>query len=222
MFGTCVNADDFTIRNDIYFGDSIEIVQEKEVLGFNEEDIADKNDIVNLTTKYGTIAGIDNSNIVYSFENDELTDIVYGIGIAKDNLDENILESDYNTIFDGLVRKYGDPLYNNRKYGELYSNLKEGEYPIVTYAYNYASFVNNYSTITDINYMLDYNEWVVKYDDYNVKIDLTGALCEYDAKMHLSGVYVGYKYFTDEDLENAIQEIEEYEKDIYSNVDDDL
>ena len=57
---TCF-AETFSIRNGIVYGDTIMDVESKEALGIDERTST------TLTTKTGTIASIDNSFIVYSF-----------------------------------------------------------------------------------------------------------------------------------------------------------
>lgn len=194
MFSTYVNADDFSIRNDIHFGDSIETVKEKEVLGFcYESPTSDEDGLMGLMSNIGTIAGIDDSQVTYYFYDNELCEIDYGLDTTERNL--NTLKSNYNDIYDGLIRKYGKPLYNDSK--------KEGKHEILT---NVSTYVNSW---LGISYSaLDYNEWVKEYDNYNIKIDLSCTYKPTDNGIESACIYVGYKYFTDE----TIQEIQEKDK----------
>lgn len=92
---------DFVYRNGICFGDSQKEVIEKEEDGFV---IYDSETILSPTM---TLSGIRGSSLNYYFSKGKLYQIfiAYRIGNDQDNLS---LVSVYNTIEDGLIKKYGE------------------------------------------------------------------------------------------------------------------
>ena len=121
-------AEDFVLRNGIVFGDSMEDVQSKESFAIetiedgsdeesNEEEDGEEVKLpYSITTENGTLAGIDDSYIVYKFDADKRlrnVDYYFRSSSLKDSID-----NDYNNVNAGLIRKYGKPLgYSN---GDIY------------------------------------------------------------------------------------------------------
>ena len=203
---SCANTEEFSLRNDIHFGDSVETVKEKETMDI------DYVSEYTVRSEYGTIAGIDDSYVKYSFDDDKLFEIFYVLGIT---LDKNNLEDNYNTIYDSLVKKYGKPLYSNSENGQYI--IQTSVFDTVEYALHV--YPNESNTF---NHLLDYKEWVIKCNGYNVKIDLSGQYYGKDDEICGIGLSVGYKMFTNEDLEIATKEKEEQEKEEQELVDNDL
>ena len=216
MFSTCVNADDFTIRNGIEFGDSIESVKEKEVLGYVDYiPEPDENNETYLYSIVGNVAGIDDSQIIYYFSNDKLYELDYFLGSGANDTDLEHLKSNYETIYEGLVKKYGEPLDNingdtvhvitTRAINNMLNSLLWPE-----------SHKNGFGNI------YKYNEWIIHFENYNVKIDLTSSYYGRDNEIVTCNLVVGYKYFTNEELEDIVKENEEQKQAKQKKLDDDL
>lgn len=204
FFSSVASAEEFSLRNGIVFGDTLEIVKQKETLTI-QSGSEEKTDKVWFD---GAIAGMDGSvRFDFDEETGKLTDMLYDFDSKED---KNFVDNDYSTLEKSLKRKYGDPLGNTG--GSLY---------IIT-----GTAIENAATIIGLwKYMLDgdgdfrdYDEWIVEADGYKVKIDLISYYYrtkEYDYSYKNA---VSYHYFTDEDYQNAIQE----KKDENAIVDNDL
>jgi len=187
-------ADSFTLRNDIKFGDSYETVKNKETLPFGEDDDSVLDDGTRqVFTEEGTVAGIDDCTIMFRFSpDDRLNEMKYSYSFIKS---KDTIEYDYKTIYDGLKRKYGDPLnYRNGNVSLITTNAIDGAIGLVA-LFNAMDIAADY---------LDYNEWIVELEDgNNVKIDIisfyTGGISDRSYNLN-----VGYKLFTDKDMEQAI------------------
>ena len=96
-----VYADDFTLRNDIHFGDSIETVKEKETFTIKEDNVEeDEND-------NSDIADMPYADIIYTFKDDKLIDMKYDFTSASFYLDVNETIKRLDTIYSMLNKKYG-------------------------------------------------------------------------------------------------------------------
>ena len=180
----------FTLRNGVQFGDTTDQVRAKETL-----EIASSSD-TSLTTTAGTVAGIDGIKIFYYFdENGKLTEIQWELPSSTYS---EISDNNYNKLYNALKQKYGSPLgYSNGDCfiitGKALNN--------VTMSYSFYKMVGWYGVLRD------YDEWDFKFgDDDHVKIEIGQSACGETYQKAQYYIYVGYKYFTDADLQNAIEE----------------
>ena len=204
--GCAVSADEaeFQLRNGIHFGDSLYEVKRKETLPM-EDGSEDKTN--NIWFK-GTIAGM-SGEVRYDFDENtgKLTDMLYAFSSTTDR-DE--VDSWYETLKKGLIRKYGDPLNNTG--GSLH--LITGE----AYSHGF-TLINLYEQLLDYTGSYrDYDEWIVDSGNDHVKIDL---FCYYIRDKSYEYTYhidLSYHYYTDQDYTDAL--LEKLLKN--SQVDDDL
>lgn len=206
---TLACAEEFTLRNGIAFGDTMDEVLAKETFPFDEdfEDLDDDGSDLpySIRTDRETIAGISYSAITYKFDkNKTLREVYYDFGFSSESEDTN--DVDYDNINSGLIRKYGTPLNHP---GELYVIIG-------------AAFEKAISAIVVLGKkgdIIDYDEWIVDTDDYHVKIDQVKFywIDRYDNKWKY-GHRVSYKYFTDEDIQNALNEKQEQQNLVDSDI----
>jgi len=205
---TIAYAEEFSLRNGITFGDTIEEVLAKETFsiesvddGSDEDSVEDKETDdeselpYSITTAHDTLAGIPDSHIVYRFDqNKTLKEVKYYF--RSSSLKETI-DNDYNNINSGFIRKYGSPLgYSN---GDCYIFTGGAMYETVYITYLVQS-LDGYGDLRD------YDEWDVNTGDYHVKIEhIEYYLGSSYSDLNYSHV-VSYTYFTDEDLQNAKNE----------------
>lgn len=197
-------AEEFTLRNGIHFGDTMEEVLAKETVGIShiedgsestedsdKESEDDDPPTYSIRTENTTLAGIDDSHITYYFDAEKtLREVVYYFGDTKlaDSSDSN-----YESVNGGLKRKYGAPLGNSN--GSCYIVTGEAIEHAVTITY----ILSTYGGVGDIR---DYDEWVIDNGDYSVKIDHV-QFYQGSSYSNMSYSHVlGYKYFTDADVED--------------------
>ena len=179
----------FTLRSGIEFGDTLDDIVAKETTLTRSEENDD--------TFVGTIAGYDDAECSFSFDDDgKLVSMEYRFDDSFTTRDSGDLM--YETLYDSLKRKYDDPLgYSNGSCymitGPAISNMAITVYLLGAQDGFKADYI-------------DYDEWVVDAGDYNVKIELTYYyLCnsDYKYKYHLE---LSYLKFTDEEYDEAINE----------------
>ena len=174
------DEDRFALRGGIMFGDSSQTVQEKEVFSL------DRTSSSTLAGK-GNIAGYDNSYVSYWFDDsNKLTEIVY---MFEDTKDQDASRERYETVYAGLVKKYGESL-----------DVADGEfYPLTTSAfdfYNDAAVIVSYTgRIAELE---RYDEWLVPDGDGSVKIDLVST-CYGSADSLNYILHLAYKHFETDD-----------------------
>lgn len=189
------SAENFVLRNDITFGDSIDDVQRKETIPLEKiDDTFDDGDEdqdypYTISTKKDTVAGIGGSYITYKFDKEnKLREVQY---FFSEYTNRKFIDSDFEKVNQGLIRKYGKPLG--------FSNWTT--YIITGGALKGADLVYTLMQLVDgIGDMVDYDEWVVFYDGYNVKIE---QVCFYWGTSYSDIHYVhslSYTFFTDEQL----------------------
>lgn len=201
-------ADSFSLRNGIMFGDSYETVKSKETMPFNEADdsVLDSG-IRQVFTGKGKVAGLDDGQIMFRFTPDnKLYEMKYDYTFISS---KETIEYDYETIYNGLVRKYGEPL-----------NYSDGNISLITTiaidgALGVVGMFNSINAAADY---IDYDEWIVELGDgNNIKIEIisyyTGSI---DNRKY--SLNVGYKMFTDEEMEQAISD----KKASTASIDDEL
>lgn len=188
-------AEGFSLRNGISFGDTFDEVKSKETLAFEkidaefEDDDEEKEYPYTLRTVEGTIAGIDDSYITYKFNrNKKLCEVQY---FFQGYTNKDLIDSDYEKINQGLIRKYGNPLgFSNGKSFIITGGAIEG----AVLGYTIMQLIGG------VGDMRDYDEWVLYCNEYNVKIE---QACYYWGQSYSDIHYshtVSYTYFTDEDL----------------------
>ena len=190
----CINvaiAEEFQLRNGIHFGDDLEIVKSKETLTIEDS----SKDKTNNIWFDGKIAGMQGS-VRYDFD-EETGKLIEMLYIFDETTSKESVDSDYTTLYQSLIRKYGNPLGNTG--GSIHT--------ITGTVFTYWATVKWLTELLDgKNDYRDYDEWIVNCDGYNVKIDL---LSWYDRDSNYKYKYrngLSYHYYTDEDFLNKIQE----------------
>ena len=195
-------AENFSLRNGITCSDTMSSVEEKESLS-----IAEKTENT-LKTVEGTIASIDKSYIVYTFSSDKTLEDVYmdfGVHIGKP---EQAISA-YSTVYEALSSKYGKP-----------STIEGGSWYVI-YGSAVERYASNVSFLKGLGLtpsLQDCAQWILRYDDINVKIDLIRyAPNGVSSKSVSSDVIVSYHFFTDEEEQNALNVLKDQKQ---SNQDD--
>lgn len=179
---------EFPLRSDIHFGDTMEDILSKEKTLVRE---SDESNIF-----LGTIAGYENSTCSFFFDDDNrLTGMNYSFD--RDNCSDRDSTNDvYKTLYQGLCRKYGDPIGNTGGTVELITGPAFDRMALIVYGLGAMDGCS-------ADYM-DYDEWVVDTDTYHVKIDMTSYYLRNSSADTLYLVDVSYQKYTDEDFENAL------------------
>ena len=188
-----VYAEPFSLRNGIFFGDTMEEVKSKEQLKYiNGKE--DKNWF------RGTIANVDDSEVSFYFDKEtgQLTDMSYYLGARS-----TVYRSNYDEIKESLIKKYGNPLGNTGGYfhvivGKAVESYIRGK-----------TIANMYNSKDDL---LDYDEWLINCDGGAVKIDLI-----LESTSHLT-ISLSYHFATDEEIEKLMEE----EKDKQDSLENDI
>ena len=159
--------DEFSIRNGIHFGMTVDEVKEiekgkpfeplPEDYNYEQEEIFyDEGDDHITYMGFKSIAGIraesyDGGNIIYRFINGFLDNIEYRFKVWSDN---KIVES-YVEVWENLTKKYGDPFNSD------VASVSE----ICTRS------TKEMIGIPDFYHIVQIDEWLKEYDDYYVVID---------------------------------------------------
>lgn len=214
LLATSATAEEFALRNGISFGDTMEEVLAKENFEIDEIDGGSSEDDTtdteaeypySITTVKGTVAGISDSYVWYRFDSEKtLREVVY---YFKDRSDRDMSDSDYESLYSGLVRKYGSPLgYSN---GSCYIFMGSAiiSAALITY------FYEEYDAYGDLR---DYDEWDVEANDYHVKIEVVQYYTGLSYSDLTYSIKMSYTYFTDEDFA-AAQEEKQQEREAVDN-----
>lgn len=187
------NVEEFSLRNGIYFGDSVETVKEKETFTFQSSTSSST-----LKTNPGKVSGFDDTTVVFYFKDDQLEEMTYWF---EETSSKDSVNSEYDAIYRGLTRKYGEPL-----------GFSGGS----TYIINTTAFKNSLlaaylkKALGGVGDYVDYDEWLVKVNnDYYVKIDI---LSTYEGESYSEAKYsliVGYKMITEDEIIAAKNEKQE-------------
>ena len=207
--------DDFELRKGIHFGDTFEDVKEKEVLEFDDEShdelYCDGREQHN--TVRDTIVGIPESHVRYLFDADgKLEDMCYDFNCWESKTD---YDNNYNSLHKQLIEKYGEPI-------ERMSLSEVGEYftsAIIDIADREAHKddinkltgepMGNIVTVDNID------EWILDYDEYGVKIELTKwTMYSGFRGIDTYNTEVGYKIMTKDELEDFYKKQEEINNDL--------
>lgn len=189
---------EFVLRNGIQFGDTKEQVRAKETIAINEERSEDEEDLGHLWTEKGNVAGFEDVIILYTFdEKDKLIEVKWCLPM-RSNSDSS--DNDYSKLKKAMSEKYGTPLgYTN---GDCYIITTD----TLTNAYTFVGLNKMLDMPSDIR---DYDEWDYEYQNgQHIKIDLVQFYITYTNSREYD-FWVGYKHFTDEELNAAKQEKEE-------------
>lgn len=192
MVLTASAEDTYTLRNGVQFGDTVEQVRAKETLAWHEDDCSD----TMLRTERGTVAGISDVIICYDFDEDgKLVEVVWRL---PNRTYADSSDSDYSTLYKAFVQKYGSPL-----------GYTDGDCYIITgNALNFIAMMYMLYDMSDMYGKLrDYDEWVWDFGQgEHVKIEIAQGCWGksiLEADYHIC---VGYKYFNDADLQEAMDE----------------
>ena len=187
----------FTLRNGIHFGESPSDVKSRETLSLSSED-------ENTLVYKGTVASYDGT-VEFTFgETGGLTDMCYEIGESGNSSSH---ESIYDSLKAGLVKKYGDPLA-----------LPDGKpHPVHGKAYEkvFAEITASLASSVKSAKIVNYDEWLLEFDDCAVKIDLidscSGAVNDMEYRVLLS-----YHFASGEEINKIPEEdrTEAIDKDI--------
>lgn len=180
----------FTLRNGVQFGDTMEQVKAKETLEWNLASCDDNS----LQTEEGTVAGISGVTITYQFDEDGKLEEVYWELPYRTSA--NSSDSDYSKIYKALAEKYGSPLGYTNDACYIITGWALTFTPLLCYAYEGLEMYAD---------MRDYDEWDHTFGkDDHVKIEIAQYACGSSILEADYGIYVSYKYFTDADLQDAL------------------
>ena len=186
-------ADDFTLRNGIHFGWTLEQIEAVETLTKND-DLITTDDGSHIEYK-GKIAGYDDSVCMFFFDVDgKLTDMRYDF----DATSRDDASSMYSTLSKSLTRQYGKPLGNTGGTLNIITGEAFDHFGLMVYLYTYL--------LNGGGDYYDYDEWIIDVNDYQVKIDLISYYVRNSSYEYTYKVVLSYKRFTDEDRLNALIE----------------
>lgn len=200
----------FILRNGIQFGDSVEVVKQKETtLEFESHKPATSEDEDETLVYKGTISGIEESTAEFVFSDGKLKSMLYTLGDSYLDADEtdtslhrirhSIVSDQYEKVKNGLSEKYGAPLSEDCGF---YGSELDG---IITLELGNAMFGFGSS-----NDFLQYDEWFFQVGQDYVKID---QIYEVDITSW-AGYYDHYVEYTlipaSELLEKTVDAVEEH------------
>lgn len=183
--------EEFTLRNGIKFGDTIEDIVEKETtLTQNEE---------NSNWFTGTIAGYKDSDAGFIFDDDgKLTDMVYVFDqFDKDYKSREDVSSVYATLYRSIANKYGSAIGNTGGTLELITGIA------ITKSVFMVALAKRLEGDGDF---LDYDEWTVECSGGHVKIDLMSFYYRNKDYEYTFEVDLSYHFYTDAEYEEALNE----------------
>ncbi len=195
----------FSFRNGILFGDTVDVVWEKE-----DKLIPDTTYGENNVFK-GEIAGYKNASCIFFFEgeNNGLSDIYYSFDKKSGMNSKESLMAAYEKLNESLVRQYGDPL-----------GLTDGEF----YIFHGRAIdimlmdLGIFSMISKDNRYLDYDEWIIDFPSGKIKIDETAFYYTDYKGDKVYQLLVSYTPFNEEQL----SDLNESKAAKQANIDNDL
>lgn len=191
--------EEFTLRKGIMFGDTMDVILQKET------SLTRKSETSNAFT--GKIAGYSDATCEFAFDdNDGLKSMTYYF----DCFSRDTTESTYDTLYDSLVRQYGKAVGNTNGSCEIITG------PAIDSMALWVYFMGELDGCSADYY--DYDEWIIKCTDYNVKIDLVSFYYRDDDFEYTYKVEVSYLKYTDEEYDAEINR----KQDERDEVDDDL
>lgn len=199
---TIAGAEEFTLRNGIIFGDTMEDILTKETTLVRYSETSN--------SFRGRIAGIDDAECTFGFDDDgKLESMNYYFG-TEINTSRSDVDSNYKTLYESLVRKYGKPIGNTGGDCELITG------PAISAMSLYVYLLGSFDGVK--SEYIDYDEWIVEVDDYNVKIDLVSYYYRDREYNYTYMLGLSYLKYTDEDYEAERQKM----RDEREEVDNDL
>ena len=198
---TSFAEEDFTLRNGIKFGDTIDDILQKETsLTRNSE---------TSNTFTGKIAGYSDAECTFSFDAEgKLKSMHYDFSESCYSRDST---SDvYKKLYQSLVRQYGSAEGNTGGSCELITG------PAMTQMALWVYLLGAMDKCDGDYY--DYDEWIVDTDSYHVKIDLVSYYYRDSDYEYSYFVDLSYYMYTDEEYLEKLDE-KHYEQD---EVDNDL
>jgi len=184
-FAVAENESGFKLRSGIEFGDTIEIIAEKEKSLTRTSDGS--------KVYEGRISGYDDATCEFFFDDDErLESMMYSF----DCFSRDATNSCYDALYSGLVRKYGNPEGNTGGNCELITGPAITNMAFTVYL---LGELDGYAA----DYY-DYDEWIVDCAEYHVKIDIVSFYHRDDDFNYTYSVYLSYHKYTDEDYQEKI------------------
>ena len=183
--------DDFTLRNGILFGDTIE-----DILG-KETKLTRNSDDSNWFT--GTIAGYSGAECGFSFDDDgKLISMCYNFGNSVCGSSRDTTNDVYKKLYDSVNRQYGKPLGNTGGSCHLITGPAFEQMGLWVYLLGKLDGCKG-------DY-IDYDEWDLRYNDYNVKIDMVSYYYRNKDYDYTYRVSLSYHKYTDADYGAKLKE----------------
>ena len=209
-------AEQFTLHSGVMFGMTKDEVQQIEKdAGFDVEEIEMKEEdrrncakihLAEAISVNGQIAGVHGANIKYHFDKEGALDsAVYLLGIEESS-------GAYTPIRKSLIQKYGEPDSDMAEVWHAYLNMD---------AYsNYDNYGDE--DVCDVDFYNN-DSWLIPQEDGTYVI-ITGLEYQLDIRYYGSVVMtqVGYQRFGGEDIENALQMVEDSVETYNSQLENDL
>lgn len=179
--------EEFTLRNGILFGDTMEDILQKEQTLIRSGDDS--------TSFTGRIAGFDGATCDFEFDDDDkLISMTYGFDCSS----KDSMKDDYKTLYSSLVRQYGAAEGNTGGSCELITGPAISRMAMWVYLFGEVDgWAADY---------YDYDEWIIDCSDYHVKIDLVSYYYRNSDYEYTYIIDLSYHKYTDEDYEAAVQE----------------
>ena len=203
--GAVASGEDFVLRKGIVFGDTkADVLRKEDTLVKSHPD--DDDDF----WFKGRIAGFDNGECRFDFDDyGKLNGLFYTFG-SQVNTSKSVTDDNYQTLYDTLVRKYGAPLGNTGGTIDLITGAAFDNMAAVIYLFGSLDGITaDYS---------DYAEWIVRCDNYNVKIDLVKFYyydTSYDYTYYIN---VSYLKYTDAERDAKIREKQNEQSEVESDL----
>ena len=194
--GYSIADDEFTLRNGIKFGDTMDDILVKETTLERTSETSNE--------FKGKIAGYNNASCVFGFADEKLISMNYGFSQSCTSRDTT--NDIYKNLYQSLNRQYGKPLGNTGGTVHLITGPAMTGMGLIVYLFG---SLEKYTA--DI---LDYDEWIVYLDDYCVKIDLTSYYYRDSSYQYNYYVNLSYLKFTDEDVSEALQHKQEQQDEV--------
>lgn len=184
-------AEDFTIHSGVKFGDTTNDILSKENLS-----------LVNTTDTMvfynGTVAGINNVNVVYFLDdNGKVKEATYEFPSSSSIGFSDVLV-EYNGLLSALTEKYGTPLDKNDNICLVYGN---------TLTEHFSSLDSFASLNLSVESTLETASWSIPLSDNYVKVDVVYMAMDYKSSSLGKKAYcmIDYYIYTDNDVELAVE-----------------
>lgn len=194
---TTASAEGFSLRNGIEFGMTVDEIKTLEKANNSPPPSSSTDHTKALYYVNLTIAGVPSSIIHYFFNDGRLSRIVYIFRHSTDrgahaNV-EDLYKVDYQAINPTLVEKYGQPI-NTLANGSYYK-IQSADLAEILMLLKVSKELINKSAR-----MILCDEWLVQYDDYNVKIE------HYIANVTGMRHAISYEFFSQKELDKLQKE----------------